>query len=387
MGAQVCSDPRATAFVLPSFACSTMAVEEKAAVAMDGLSDADAAEIFARFGYKMESIQRLYGGYASSNFRVVGRKEGDDSGEAKVLLLKVNYYGSTREDAEHQLFVMDFLRGSRFPTNYPHAAVDGGQLVEHGGRRAMLLDFVPDAVAGDKVMAADASKVPKILSNLAEALATLHGVEWPKDKALRDIRVGYPVCNMGDLLHGDDVEKLKAEPRFTDHPFVAYLDSCLVWLRDLFARDLLWGLIHGDAFLDNTLFKDGPAGSGQCQLLALVDWEDSCVGPFALDVAVCASACCFTAANELIAERLETILRAYLAKRPLSAAERGSFADFMLAGSLACGFYRFCEFNWRKPDSDEQAKKSYELHAERAKLLAEGSPARSAVETVLGRIV
>merc|ERR1712187_126520 len=111
--------------------------------------------------------------------------------------------------------------------------------------------------------------------------------------------------------------------------------------------------------------------------------EDSCVGPFALDLAVCASACCFTASNELIADRLTVLVREYEARRPLSPEERRSFVDFMAAGALACGFYRFCEFNVRKPDSDTQAKDSYKIMFDRAQRLRTGD-AGGVVAAVLG---
>lgn len=359
-------------------------VEEKASVAIDSLSDAEAMEIFSKFGFAAESAERLYGGYASSNFKVVGRRLTEDSAEPQAFLLKINYYGLSVEDAEHQLFVMDHLRGTRFPTNYPNAAPDGKMLVEHGGRKAMLLDFVGGAVPGDKVLGSDASKMPKVLKDLAGALAALHAVAWPSERPLRDIKQGYPVCNTGDLLKGEELNMMEADPRFAQHPFIAFVRESLPTFCALYERDdVPWGLIHGDGFLDNTLFRDGPAGSGECELLALIDWEDSCVGPFVLDVAVCASACCFTGTNELIVERLQEILRAYEAVRPLSEVERGSFVDFMMAGALSCGFYRFGEFHVRQPDSDAKAKSSYEVMFDRAQKLRQGE-IRDAITAALG---
>jgi len=157
-------------------------------------------------------------------------------------------------------------------------------------------------------------------------------------------------------------------------------------LRELFERDVPWGLIHGDGFLDNTLYADRPDEGGDCRLLALIDWEDSCVGPLVLDLAVSASACCFTASNELLADRLAALLRAYCGRRPLAVAEVASLGDFMAAGALACAFYRFGEFNVRKPDSDAEAKESWKLHLARAKSLRSGATARTAVEATLKQL-
>ena len=60
--------------------------------------------------------------------------------------------------------------------------------------------------------------------------------------------------------------------------------SRLARFRELFGRaGLPAGFIHGDGFLDNILCADDGA------LAALVDWEDSCVAPYVLDVAVAVS--------------------------------------------------------------------------------------------------
>eukprot|EP00933_Yihiella_yeosuensis_P029664 TRINITY_DN23297_c1_g1_i1.p1 TRINITY_DN23297_c1_g1~~TRINITY_DN23297_c1_g1_i1.p1 ORF type:complete len:363 (+),score=73.56 TRINITY_DN23297_c1_g1_i1:51-1139(+) len=360
-----------------------MALETKASVAVDSLSAGEAAEIFKLFGYEpTEEPVRLYGGYASSNFKVVGKKLG--RGDSTTLLLKINYYGLSIEDLEHQLFVMNHLRSSSFPTNYPHATDTGALYVEKDGRKAMLLDFVCGKPGSD-VLAADEGKAPRLLEELSATLAGLHKVIWPEDRPVRDIRAGYPMCNTGDLLRGEELKEMQANEKVKDHPFVALVSSRLDWLRALYDREVPWGLIHGDAYLDNTMYEDGPPGSGECRLLALIDWEDSCVAPLTLDLAVCASAACFTASNELMKTRLVVLLREYLKHRTLSKIERESFVDYMAAGALACAFYRFGEFHVRQPDSSAEAKQGYKIMADRAELLFSGS-VREAVEATLHEV-
>lgn len=68
-----------------------------------------------------------------------------------------------------------------------------------------------------------------------------------------------------------------------EHPFVALVAQRLEWLRELYKKKVPWGLIHGDAFLDNTMFEacastfllllDAQEGD-DCKILALIDWED-----------------------------------------------------------------------------------------------------------------
>lgn len=247
----------------------------------------------------------------------------------------------------------------------------------------MLLDFITGGVSGSVLLARGEEVASSLLRQLSETLAVLHHVRFPEmSPPLRDIRSGYPVCNTGDLLKGEEVAKLAADAQFGGHPIVAFALEHQSWLRELYERDLPWGVIHGDAFPDNTLFSDD---GGEHRLLGLIDWEDSCVAPLVLDLAVSTSACCFTASNELLKERLVTMLQAYNRQRPLSASERESLIDFMIAGAFGCAFYRFCEFNVRQPDSDAKAKGSFQIMLERAQLLKSGPP-REVVTAALAEI-
>ncbi|CAE7824720.1 ald, partial [Symbiodinium sp. CCMP2456] len=177
-----------------------MAIEAKADVVVDNLSNDEVLELLRAFGAEpVGEPVRLFGGYASSNFKVTAKVDG---GESKPYLLKVNYYGLNLEDIEHQLFVMNRLRKSSFPTNYPYPSKSGAFYEVKGGRTAILLDFITGK-RGDEMLAADEGKSEKLLQELAAALAQLHQVSWPSDKKLRDIRAGYPLCNTGDLLRGE----------------------------------------------------------------------------------------------------------------------------------------------------------------------------------------
>eukprot|EP00435_Cladocopium_sp_Y103_P032585 s3567_g8.t1 len=183
-----------------------MAIESKAEVALDSLSPEEAEQFVRAFGFKSEEPPvRLYGGYASSNFKVIAKKDGE--GTSRPFLLKVNYGGLNIEDIEHQLFVMNHLRTCSFPTNYPHPSSSGSLMVEQNGRSAILLDFI-HGKSGDKVLAEKEDKAPAILRELAATLARLHQVNWPEERTVRDIRSGYPLCNTGDLLRGEDTKLL-----------------------------------------------------------------------------------------------------------------------------------------------------------------------------------
>eukprot|EP00913_Durusdinium_trenchii_P023204 g21783.t1 len=101
---------------------------QQAAVAVDSLTPEEAGNFLSAFNFTPdEPPVRLYGGYASSNFKAVGRKAGE--GERQTLLLK----------------------------------------------------------PGDKVLADDEAKAPKLISELSAALAKLHQVKWPDRKLRRNL--------------------------------------------------------------------------------------------------------------------------------------------------------------------------------------------------------
>jgi homoserine kinase type II len=66
------------------------------------------------------------------------------------------------------------------------------------------------------------------------------------------------------------------------------------------------GLVHGDLFVDNVLWI-GP------RISAVLDWEMSCVDPFAYDLGVSLNAWCYTAAFQR--DRAHALLEGYRARR------------------------------------------------------------------------
>lgn len=360
-----------------------MAVEEKADVEIMKLSQEEVAAMLKCWGYDLRESERLYGGYASSNVRVVGSRPGSPP---VTLMLKVAHYNVNKTDVEHQVEVMSHVKSHSWPTNYPHQTVDGSFIVEDNGRCVLLLDFIGNAVPGQKLLAEKEQEhgfIARMMYELGEAVASLHLIAWPSGKRLRDVRThGYAVCNTGDFLKGKALVEFEQNTLVAGHSFLKVCRDALPLFRKLYKRTLPYGLIHGDVFLDNTLFaKDG-------KLCAIVDWEDSCKGPYVLDLAVLLSACSFSATNDLSLPKLEALLAGYSAKRSILPLEAESLVDFMAVGALACGFYRFGEFNVRQPDSNEQARDSWRIMEQRYLILTDSqSSVRQTIDAAVSRVM
>ena len=293
-------------------------VEQKAAIAMLDVPASELERVSLAFGYTLVSSTRLTGGFSSSNFRA--ELVPTAGGSPLTAVLKFSYAAMPREELDHQLEILDLLQRSAFPTNYlmPRLAASADATLsdrflvtapDGGGPWALLVGYF-DGLAGDKLLArASAEVTHRMLHTLGATLGQLHSLPLVQQQAgrIRPLSVGFPVCNTGELLSEDGaVDKLLAEVHASFAPF---LQERLHRFRTLYgatATGLPTGFIHGDAYLDNALFEPSEG-----RLLALIDWEDSCVAPFALDLAVCLSAAAFTADNELLAERCKHVLAGY----------------------------------------------------------------------------
>jgi homoserine kinase type II len=97
-----------------------------------------------------------------------------------------------------------------------------------------------------------------------------------------------------------------------------FLAAELDRLEQIWPRDLPQGVIHADLFPDNVFFL------GQ-QLSGLIDFYFACTDALAYDLAICLNAWCFEQDHSYNITKGRALLQAYVAKRPLSAAEREAF--------------------------------------------------------------
>ena len=81
------------------------------------------------------------------------------------------------------------------------------------------------------------------------------------------------------------------------------------------------GLIHGDAFPDNTVFRRG-------RLVALIDFEDSSVDNLVYEVAMAANGFCFPD-NRLDTALLDALMGSYERLRPMTTDEHLALPYFL----------------------------------------------------------
>ena len=116
------------------------------------------------------------------------------------------------------------------------------------------------------------------------------------------------------------------DTQFATHPFIASLKSQLESMEPQLNASLPMGLLHGDLFLDNTLF-DGD------KMLAILDFEEGCYDTLLLDVGMTIIGCCYTPGTPIelkgcteVSERLQRD----------ASFDRKRMATFGLFRSLRC---------------------------------------------------
>ena len=350
-------------------------MEQKASINNATISESEVKELMSHYGHRINAFSSLNGGFSSQNLHCACHL---DEFKDLDLVLKLANVDHSFEDIALQVKILEELERVRFPTNYVHPLLEerwdmakqgvGGEYLDTTGPQiAILLDFVK-GIPGDKLLSANADNdavIDTMLQSLGATLAALHNAGLAEkltesNIAVRDLHAGWPVSNTGDLLAVGKAEKDFSEAVVSREPFSAFVLERLNRFRAIYegvsteTSPYPEGLIHGDGFLDNTLYDDT-----KHTLVALVDWEDACRAPFVLDLAVSIAGCAFSAENALVQNRIISLVQGYTSQRKLNSLELNALQDMVWAAVMACGAWRFLNFNLVKPDSPQEAKDSY----------------------------
>jgi len=207
------------------------------------------------------------------------------------LFLRVNE-GKSEADARFEAEAQQYLHAARFPVPELRTTLDGRAWVEVAGKPAMLFAYAPgEELAQGDVTPERCRRVGEQMGRLHELSAGLtagrpnpYGPSWVTGR----LRGLTPAA-------GADPEASAALPVFQDE--LARSGSLPGAPR---------GLVHGDLFVDNVLWIGD-------RVSALLDWEMSCIDPFAYDLGVALNAWCWDGAYR--ADRGRALLAGYRARR------------------------------------------------------------------------
>ena len=281
------------------------------------LSPTELAHIVAQYSIGTPlKLEEIPGGFGNSNFKLT-----TTAGE---FLLKI----CDEKDAAElnmQIALLQHLQQHAYPTVYPIPTKNQKQLIHETFGSVILYPFLQ----GEQP-----EPSPGTLAQLGEALAKLHCIPPI---------AGLPRFAMGISQMTPFFEEVQGT-QFAAHPFVESLKSQLESIEPQLNALLPMGLLHGDLFLDNTLF-DGD------QMVAILDFEEGCYDTLLIDVGMTLIGCCYTPQHQLNFEAAQRFLGAYNASRPLIESEWQSLDCFVHYAALSIAFWRFRQFNIRRPDA------------------------------------
>ena len=274
------------------------------------LDSGDVARLCAAFDLgPPDSFAALDAGTINSNFRV-------DTPRGRFFL-RVNE-GKEAREVETEARLVDTLEPLGVPTPRPLRAKDGGWFVPLGDPPKWCSAF--PWIQGRHL---DRTELrPADARAAGEALARLHLAGAALAPEVRG-RLGpgsYPMPHLEARL-----EVIYAAGRPDLEAARARLAAALAEVAAARDPGLAAGPIHQDLFLDNVLFD------AERRLVALLDFEQAVIGPYAYDLAVTLLAWTF-GQDDFVAGLPEGLVAGYRAVRPLAPQERaGFFSEARLA--------------------------------------------------------
>jgi homoserine kinase type II len=291
-----------------------------------------ARQIGREYGLDVVDVEALRVGSVNSNFRF--RTRSGSSVFARV------YEEQGPAGAAAELRMLSELRRLGVPTAAPLSRRDGGHAASHQGKPVGVVPWIEgEILCLGRITEAVARR-------LGRALAKVHASGASLDQ-IPEGRFGLK----GLVSRLDAIEH--ATERFSAD--VAFIRERLARHAAIPSDALPRGLIHGDLFRDNALWRRvGGVSTEQFELVALIDFESASEGVFVYDLMVTVHAWCY--GSEFDAKLVRALIDGYSAVRPL---RREEFLAMGTQGALAALRFattRITDFSMRAAPGEAPAR-------------------------------
>lgn len=287
---------------------------------------AEAQAIGAEYGLDILQVEALSAGSVNSNFRLRTR-----SGDAFFLRV---YEEQAFDGAAQELELVTELHRLGVPTPTPLARLAGGFTARHSGKPVGVVPWLQGEIL------CSARVTPDSARRLGHALAEVHVA------SARLSRIPRGRFGVSDLLGRlDHIERTApahaADAAFIRERLARYSEATTARSgAPANAAELPAGLIHGDLFRDNVLFRGR-------DLIALLDFESASAGAFIYDLMVCIHAWCYRDGFEL--ELVAALLSGYGEVRRIERSERAAAKAQGALAALRFATTRITDFALRAP--------------------------------------
>ena len=303
------------------------------------LSKAELADVVDDYGLvKLIAVSGIPNGSVNTNYRL-------ETPRGRHLLRIDEVKGEL--DVKRELDFLVYLRKHGFPCPQPLADRKGRLYRESGGKCLSVYRWLDG-----QLVPADSLGTPR-LETVGRALADLHLIGKSYKKGIEN-RFTY-----------ERVAQLYAEVRERLPPYfrkmVRTLDDEVSYLQSYLENKLPRGVIHGDVFHDNLLFKGD-------KLVAMLDFEAACRGKFIFDLATAVNALCFDGAGYVL-KRFEALITGYESLRPLSLSEWDAFPNELRLSAFRFTVTRLRDFVLRPKNGAVRTDKDFREFYERLRIL------------------
>lgn len=252
-------------------------------------------------------------GYANKNFKIV-----TSSG---------NYF--TRfclqqavENVEQEIILMKVLEENSFKTAYPVRRNDGDFISYVDKVPVIIYDFLDGQLPGINDLT---------VSEIAREVALLSTFEV------------VPGLNKKNAISVEDSIEIMGWDAFRDfkhRDVTENFQRLFEVLKPVLDYKLPTGIVHGDVFPDNTLFKDK-------RLIGLVDFEEFAIDTLLFDVGMSVNGFCFKD-TIMDAGHIEIFISEYCTVRPLSKPEKELIVDYMAWGAVGMTSWHLHQLLFKK---------------------------------------
>ena len=264
------------------------------------------------------SYEYLFGGLSTTTVKI-------ELEEKKFAILKIFYPNpSSFSTFENSMNICRYIKSANSDIRiaYPLTEIRFGEL----GIPAIIMSYIENSIGGNLI---EKKIQTNILNQLGTVLAQIHQLRISSEL------VSYETGGAVDLFDHASGKLLDSISKIDNAEFTELYKTELAESFQNLKRFPI-GIIHGDPYLDNVLVSV----SDHEQLLALVDFEDACVGPVMFDVGSAIAGGCIDDTG-LNWTGIKAFLTGYESVRKLSAIERDAITQFIRIGIMCSCAFRF----------------------------------------------
>jgi homoserine kinase type II len=287
---------------------------------------------------RIASVNGIPEGSVNSNYLL-------EAGKGRFLL-RIDEVKSESE-VKREIDLLVFLRKHSFPCPNPVQDRMGRYYRDYGNKCVSLFRYHEGRVLPV------AKLRPSHLETIGHALGELHIIGKGYKKGI-DNRFSFE--RIADLY-------LNVRNRLPNYfrKVTRTLEDEIEYLTRYLEGKLPKGIIHGDLFTDNLLFR------GE-KLTAVLDFEAACRGKFIFDIATAVNALCFIDGGYSL-ERFRYVLQGYESVRTLSLAEWDAFPNELRYSSLRFTITRLHDFFLKPIEGRNRIDKDFREFFDRLRVL------------------